>query len=120
MLFIESAEKHLIDDNIYYDFNTGWPSQIMSTLLRRVSQYRLYSPRLKIGITSNPEGRAYQYDYNFGIYDEMILIYSTSSDSNVRTLEAALIEYYWDVCDNSIGGGGGSRGLPPYYLYIVR
>ncbi|MYA62685.1 MAG: hypothetical protein F4X94_08955 [Dehalococcoidia bacterium] len=110
----------MIYDNIQYEFDTGWPSQILSTLFRRVSQYRLYSPHFKIGITSNPEGRAYQYDYESGMYNEMIIIYKTSSDSSVRTLEADLIEYYWDVCDNSIGGGGGGRGLPPYYLYIVR
>lgn len=105
---------------IYNEVQGGWPSQIISTMRRRVSAYTRAGIPFKIGITNDPYARASQYDYNEPYYDEMILIYGTSSINHVRELEAVLIDYYWDFCDNSIGGGGGRVGIGPYYLYIVR
>lgn len=105
---------------IYDEVQTGWPNQIISTMRRRISAYTRAGIEFKIGITNDPYARASQYEYNEPYYDEMILIYGTSSINHVRELEAVLIDYYWAVCDNSIGGGGGRVGAGPYYLYIVR
>ena len=101
---------------ITYAINSGWPSQITSTMRRRVSGYTR-DASFKIGITSAPNQGAAYYSND---YDEMVLLYETSSISNVRQLEKELIEYYEGWCDNEIAGGGGSIGTQPYYLYIVR
>jgi len=50
----------------------------------------------------------------------MVLIYRTNSESFIRSMERTMIDEYWEDCDNSIGGGGGSLHGPPFYLYIVR
>lgn len=99
------------------DIRTGWPNTAISTLRRRVSALTRNEAFFKIGITSNPYGRASQYGYE---YDEMVILYKTNSNRFVRQLEATLIDEYWEYCDNEISGGGGPKGSPPYYLYIVR
>ena len=89
---------------------------------RRVSDYTSGND-FKIGITNDPDARAGQYDYiePFPYYDEMILIYETSSGINARELESELIRHYGALCDNRIDGGdGGGSGSGRYYLYIVR
>jgi hypothetical protein len=50
----------------------------------------------------------------------MIVLYRTRSIDSVSKLESHLVEHNWEVADNSIGGGGGRIGDPPYYLYVVR
>ena len=102
---------------ITYKSRTGWPEAIVTYLRRAISQYRRSSSSLKIGITGLPASRADSYGNQ---YSEMIVLYKTSSDGFVRAIEAMLIDEYWEDCDNSIGGGGGSLSGPPYYLYIVR
>lgn len=96
---------------------TGRPNQIISTLRRRISALIRADVDFKVGITNNPQARARAYGYE---YDEMIVLYRTSSDDFVRDLESALVYEYWYMNDNLTGGGGGGRGMPPYYLYIVR
>ena len=103
------------DSNI----STGWPNQVITTLLRRISAYTRGGISFKIGITSGYYTRAGWYRRNTR-YSEMILLYQTSSDDHARDLERDMIDYYWEYCDNSISGGGGSMSGPPYYLYIVR
>ena len=101
---------------VRYEEETGWPSRLQ--LHRRISAYvRVDRVRaFKVGITCNPEVRARAYN---GEYDEMVVVYRTSSDKHVRELEAFLVEYYDGYSDNERGGGGGARGAPPYYLYVV-
>ena len=101
----------------YDNIKTGWPSEVFPNLRRRVSQYRRSSASFKIGFTSNPTRRATAYSSE---YDQMVLLYQTSSSHFVKTMEAALINHYMEDCDNSIGGGGGPSAKPPFYLYIVR
>lgn len=96
---------------------SGWPQAIVPYLRRSISQYRRSSSSLKIGITGGPHGRAKRYGSQYG---EMILLYQTNSGRFVREIEAIMIDEYWEYCDNSIGGGGGSVSGPPYYLYLVR
>ena len=103
------------------NIRTGWPRDVLPSLRRGISQYRRNSLWFKIGITNDPYRRASGYRAQYGdLYDEMIVLYETSSDNFVRQMESVLIEDYWEDCDNSVGGGGGGRGAPPYYLYIVR
>lgn len=105
---------------IYNETQAGWPSQVDPTMRRRVSAYTGGND-FKIGITNNPHASAGQYDYTEPDYDEMILIYETSSIINARQLESELIKHYGANCDNRIGGGeGGNLGSGRYYLYIVR
>jgi hypothetical protein len=97
---------------------TGWPSQ--QALRQRIAAYARVDrvKSFKIGITNNPTARAALYRYQTR-YDEMILVYRTSSDAMVRNTERELTEWFWDDCENEILGGGGPSGEPPYYLYVV-
>ena len=105
---------------IYNETQGGWPSQVNSTMRRRVSAHTSGND-FKIGITNNPDASAGQYDYIDPDYDEMILIYETSSITNARELESDLIKHYGARCDNRIGGGeSGNLGNGRYYLYIIR
>ncbi len=49
----------------------------------------------------------------------MVVLYKTESERFVRDGERFLIDRYRDVCENTIGGGGGRLSGPPYYLYVV-
>ncbi len=102
--------------NLRSQIQTGWPNQI--TLHQTISAYVRYDrvTGFKIGITNNPQARAANYG---GAYDEMIVLYQTNSDKNVREMEYILTQYYRDVSDNINDGGGGPKGAGPYYLYIV-
>ena len=104
---------------IYYDDITGWPSEVASTIRRKLSAYTRTSKvrRFKIGLTANPEQR-FSNEY-LGSFDEMIVLYRTSSIDNVSELEKDLIKHNWAVTRNDRGGGGGGIGEPPYFLYVV-
>ena len=100
---------------------TGWLSQVTTTLKYRISALVKNANQYKTGITNNPPARASQYPNQFKEqYDEMIVLHRTGSDKLVRALEKNLVDDYWGYTDNTIGGGGGPSGEPPYYLYIVR
>ena len=87
---------------------------------RRVSQYKRDNRAFKIGITSDPDRRAMEYDSReVGRYREMVVLYQTGSADRVRDLEFMLVSKHHDA-DNEQGGGGGPLGKKPYYLYIVR
>ncbi len=108
-----------MSDKVYFDFVTGRPSSVASTLRRRVSAYtRSNLDRgFKIGITNNPSVRfsnGYADDY-----DEMVVLYKSSSIDSVSEVERDLIEHNKDITQNRIAGGGGNYGEAPYYLYIV-
>ena len=106
---------------IRYELQTGWPSNL-DTIRYRIGAFRRYS-YFKIGITSDPSRRASGYRHEYPLYNEMIVLYMTSSIENVRNLEEELVDYYrgrFDRCDNINRGGGGRIGVPPFFLYIVR
>ena len=107
------------DDAIHFDLTTGRPSDVASTLRRRVSAYTREDlvSRFKIGITNDPHGRfsnGYARDY-----DEMIVLYKSSSLDSVSQVECDLIEHNEEITKNRVAGGGGNYGDPPYFLYIV-
>ena len=94
---------------------TGWPSRL--NLRHRVSALVRKSARYKIGITGDPVARAHQYGRE---YDEMVVVYKTTSDDNARAAERDLIRFNWHHVDNLRHGGGGPLAGPPYFLYVVR
>lgn len=108
-----------MSEQIIYNYQTGHPNRIVSSLLRSISAYtradRVSS--FKIGITCNPENRFRQaYADN---YDRMLVVYQSFSINNVRAMECLLVEHNNELCDNIISGGGGNYGNPPYYMYVV-
>lgn len=106
-------------DAVFFDEVTGYPSAAATTLRRKLSAYtrtHLVS-NFKIGITNDPYRRfreAYARDY-----DEMIVLYRSSSLAFVSQAECDLIEHNAALTANRIAGGGGNYGRAPYYLYIV-
>lgn len=52
-------------------------------------------------------------------YDEMIVVYESSSINSVSQVERELIDHNSEFAKNQIAGGGGNYGSPPYYLYVV-
>src|SRR6266478_4734876 len=104
---------------------TGWPSgvrlqQRVAAYVRedRLRNYKLHDRvkayvrderlrRYKVGITSGPRTRAVQYGAQ---YDEMILVYRTSSNDHVRELERVLTEYFgMTVITRSMAAEGGKQ-----------
>src|SRR5258708_129782 len=106
-------------DVVHFDFETGRPSTVATTLRRRLSAYTRKDVvgGFKIGITNNPRVRFLKKDYSG--YDEMIVLYRSSSLDSVSQVERDLIEHNKAITKNRIAGGGGNYGDPPYYLYIV-
>jgi hypothetical protein len=106
--------------SVYYNCTTGRPAEAMPTIRRRVSAFTRAGrvTRFKLGITNNPD-RRWNESYKYA-YDEMLVVYSSSSIDNVSTVEVELVNHNWDCCDNMIaGGGGGIAKSGPYYLYVV-
>ena len=99
------------------NIRTGNFDEVFESLCASISWYARNSPNYKIGITANPETRS---DFYGNEYDEMILLYRTSSERYVRAMERKLIDRFSRTIDNLIGGGGGRLGSGPYYLYIAR
>lgn len=106
--------------SVFYSYSTGRPSSVLSSTRRRISAFTRFGNirRFKIGITNNPERRwreSYQY-----AYDNMLVVYQSSSITCVSQVEYELINHNWEFCDNQVSGGGGSiASFGPYYLYIV-
>lgn len=105
-------------DAIHFDPMTGKPSVVASTMRRRVSAYTRKDlvRGFTIGITNDPAARFSRYSRD---YDEMIVLYKSSSLESVSEVERDLIDHNKEITKNRIAGGGGSYGDPPYYLYIV-
>ena len=103
---------------LIYDFFTGHPNQVVSSLNRSIGQYLANYDDVKIGITANPE-RRFQEHAVYG-WDNMIVKYKTESVKYVNTIEEVLIEKYFDHLTNEVGGGGGRNAEDgPYYLYVL-
>ena len=104
--------------NIRQKETTGWPSSLIA-LRHRIGAFTRGQADFKIGITCRPRERGYEYDRLEPYYDEMIVLYKTSSIKNARDLEKDLVKHYWKRCDNLKDGGGGNIGTAPHYAYIV-
>lgn len=99
-------------------YETGFPNQVLPNLIRRISAFTRagLTAGFKIGITSDPEGRARKY---IGTYERMVLIYRTESRNHVVQLEKMLVAYNFQLSENRTGGGGGKPGIGPFFLYVV-
>ena len=104
--------------NIRWKQRRGWPSNLIE-IRHRIGAFTRNDTSFKIGITCQPRERGYKYDRLEPYYDEMIVLYETSSIKNARDLEKDLVKHYWERCDNLIDGGGGNIGAAPHYMYIV-
>jgi hypothetical protein len=103
-----------------FDYSvTGRPQDVVSTVLRKISAFTRehQTRRFKIGITNNPK-RRFNKGHKFN-YDEMIVVYSSKAYNSVCELERELVEHNKGLADNLIGGGGGRKGTPPYFMYVV-
>lgn len=103
---------------IRYKTRRGHPSHVRKALRQVVESYTRKHSVFKIGRTSTPEARAAQPDYA-DEYDRMIVIYETMTADHADAVERDLIDYFQES-ENFRGGGGGPRGKPPYYVYLVR
>ena len=105
---------------MYVDWSmwrSGWAMRLnLTSKISALTRWDRCS-RFKIGITGDPDRRAYQYG---NLYDDLVVVYKTRSEKFVRDWEWYLTCCYWGDCDNSIKGGGGKLEGPPYYLYVVR
>ena len=95
----------------------GRPRQIVPVLGQLLTRYSRTTPHQKVGITSNPRQRSQWSGYRD--YDEMVLVYRTTSENYARRVEIELIEGWCHMLDNEQLGGG-QLGAPPHYVYIVR
>ena len=86
--------------------------------IQRSISYYSKNHNIKVGITSKPKRRASKYASET-IYDEMIVLFKTSSERVIRGLEKYIVDKNRDSLDNVINGGGGPLGEGPYYLYVV-
>lgn len=109
-----------MDDEQVFDYSvTGRPHKVVSSVIRKISAYtRSGKVRyFKIGITNYPR-RRFNEEYKKS-YDEMIVLYKSTSIASVSQLEVDLVSHNKELADNIIAGGGGNYGDPPYYLYLV-
>jgi hypothetical protein len=99
----------------------GWRAE-SSTVRRKVSALVRDSRNFWIGIASNGEvgveSRWNQKYKGLGMHS-IAIVYQTSSDSFRKAIEEDLIDFFQDLCDNKIGGGGGPSGTPPYVVYVA-
>lgn len=117
---IPNVRFEMLIMSVFYSLIKGRPTNVLSSVKRRISAFtrscNIY--RFKIGITSSPE-RRWKESYQ-GVYDEMLVLYESSSINSVSSLEYDLVNHNRGYCDNLIaGGGGGIAARSPYYLYIV-
>jgi hypothetical protein len=109
---------------------TGHPSSVAETLHRSVAQYCREDSNVKamyIGIGSGDDAKGALhrrfdgYKQEVGI-NEMVLLYSSSSQDNSRRVESDLVEYFsqHNRQVNRTGGGGGRDSAGPnYYVYLA-
>ena len=116
--------------NLKDDSMTGPKHHVLDALVRSVAQICRADSNVRrfyIGIASGANAldamdRRYDdYKYEHGI-NEMIAVYESTSQQNVRDVEAYLTEMFIDRHDNinrTGGGGGGLSSGPYFYVYVA-
>ena len=105
---------------VEYNYIGGHLNEVLESLNRTIGQYIRRHRTVKIGIT----GRNPQLRFNEHLKDRkwsrMVVIYKTSSENYVRTLESWLVEQHWNDVYNDTGGGGGKiTEEGDFYLYVL-
>ena len=105
---------------VKYDYYTGFPANVLNHLARDVTRIANRSTSIKIGITNEPERRWLQHSQRYP-WDQMIVIYGSTSLAFVRDIERELIDYTfdWDESLNFVGGGGGNFAAGYQYVYVL-
>lgn len=85
-------------------------------LSRRLAALRELWDACYFGITGDYEQRAWDHSLTYSL---MVVLHEDDSASEIRDLEAWVIDENWQWCDNRTSGGGGHLGNPPYFLYVV-
>ena len=121
-------------DEIDWNERSGYPSEVVDDILEDIDEK--YDPdfwrslgmwwrgelrmEYKIGMTTDPEGRARQYGESYAYMD---VVYETTSYNHATAVEQGLIDEYIDDDwnDNERAGGGGRLpdGDNYHYVYIV-
>ena len=92
------------------------------TVRRSISALTRDARKIWIGIASNgDEGCRDRWNQKYkGLgMRHMAAIYTTSSERFRRNMEDDLIEFYGDLVENMVGGGGGPDGTPPFTVYVA-
>jgi|SRR5215213_6210423 len=77
---------------IEYNFLTGQPSDVISSLNRSLGQYKRNYSKMKVGITGrSAEERFYEHS-EYQYWDKMVVLYQTTSERNANIIEDWLIE----------------------------
>lgn len=107
----------MIDTN---NFLTGYPSNVVSSLNRRIGQYKRNYNYLKVGITGRPPTDRWNEHVRIRKWSRMIILYQTSSINFANTMETWLVDNHWDDLVNQRRGGGSE--LSPTgnnYVYLL-
>ena len=100
---------------VYKDAQTS-VRQSISALIRNATAFW-------IGVSSDGvEGCQFRWNAKYKHQYPMqwlARVYETTSESFRNKMEAELIEFYKDHCENKIGGGGANAGDPPYSVYVA-
>lgn len=105
-----------VELNIY----DGRLSTVTPSLRQSIAGFIRHNRYVKIGITSDPVGRADKHSAQNPNWERMVLLYESASINNVSTLEAEMVDHFWDDVENEKGGGGGNYSdSGPYYLYVL-
>lgn len=106
----------MADSVKYSDAAKGHPSQVMSTIRRKVSALARWNSGIYIGKTSGRYGLAERFNNKYKKlgFHEIVAVYESSSVDYADKVEALIIKYarkkFKRKVKNVIGGGGGPDG----------
>ena len=101
---------------------TGHYHNVLPLLRKALGQYARRYGAIKVGLTVDPEQR--WQSQKFDDWNEMVVLYATSSPDYAKEVEKDLIKHGWrshlDKSWNEITGGGSlQHGYSKYYVYIL-
>lgn len=105
---------------VEYNSVSGYPSQVIELLNRKIGQYKRAYIHVKIGITGqDPQDRFNQHRQEIQ-WERMIVIYESSSADHCNLLEAWLVEQHYNEVTNVRQGGSSELSVPgKNYVYVL-
>ena len=102
---------------------SGRPGKLlMEKLHRSIARYQEESESIGLGLTTDPT--RWWSQQRWAGWDEMVVIYSTSSRDFASTVESELRTLGWSDYYTSWNYNSGQEGIPGsytrYYVYVVR